>query len=105
MGGCGATLVSSKHVITAAHCITMEKVNTRQPEDMAPIKLGVHNKTAVAYCTNCLGDNPYISDEDAAGLTHLPFKTVGIAKVIVHPEWSGNTKFKVLSLCYIIRSV
>ena len=38
------------------------------------------------------GDNSYISDEDAAGLTHLPFKTVGIAKVIVHPDWSGNTK-------------
>ena len=77
MGGCGATLVSSKHVITAAHCIHQETINQT-------INLGVHS---VEY-----DDSQSVLASTTYKPTNLPHKGMrGLAKFIVHPEYKGNT--------------
>ena len=88
--GCAATLVSSKHVITAAHCLDQSEAKT---EELA-MQFGVHNKSATVCYSNPNGvgcSGTYKSFEAEAGLIHLPHKLVGIAKVIKHPNWSGRT--------------
>ena len=92
--GCGATLVSSKHVITAAHCIDDKNGGEPFKAEKLTMMFGVHNITSAACIfnaaqTGCSGE--FKSYEWEAKLTHLPFKTVGVSRIIMHPEWSGTT--------------
>ena len=93
--GCGATLVSSKHVITAAHCIDDKNGGPSTKAEELTMMFGVHNKTSAACIFNadqsgCSG--VFKSFEWEAKLTHLPFKTIGVSRIIMHPEWSGSIK-------------
>ena len=98
--GCAATLVSSKHVITAAHCLDQSEAKT---EELA-MQFGVHNKSATVCYSNPNGvgcSGTYKSFEAEAGLIHLPHKLVGVAKVIKHPNWSGRTyRVKILKFIF-----
>ena len=70
--GCGATLVASKYVITAAHCLFCEKDPPIAPTDVEA-RIGEHNF-------------------QATGETSIPTRTMSVSKIICHPKYDERTE-------------
>ena len=67
---CGGTLVASKYVITASHCMFFDQ-NAQQPLATTNVKVRI-------------GDH----DLDATGETTIPEKTISVSKIINHPGYN-----------------
>ncbi|KAF4523169.1 hypothetical protein B566_EDAN002427, partial [Ephemera danica] len=65
---CGGSLVSAKHVVTAAHCIRSKGKNNKQAEDLV-----VH-----------LGKHELLSANMETG--HIS----GVSNIIIHPDWQKD---------------
>jgi len=65
---CGGSLVGSKYVVTAAHCLYNPYPTPIQPEDLK-VRIGDH-------------------DLSMEGETTIPEKTIEVAKITIHPDYS-----------------
>ena len=71
-GFCGGTLVASKYVITAAHCMF--------EYDERDWVVGVKTKTSVV-----VGEH----DRWKQGETNIPTKRINVKRIINHPNYDG----------------
>jgi len=67
---CGGTLVASKYVVTAAHCMFFDQ-NAQQPLTTSQVKVRI-------------GDH----DLAATGETSIPEKTISVSKITNHPSYA-----------------
>jgi len=68
---CGATLISNRYVMTAAHCVYNKLTNSQTPAKELRVRLGVTNIKA--------------NDED------YPFREFDIRRIIVHPQYNPTS--------------
>lgn len=66
---CGATLITSKHLVTAAHCIEAKKSKTSLKPNEIIVLLGVHD----IFKRNEIGSNARF-----------------VSKIILHPDWKSE---------------